>query len=440
MRSAKIPGRPVRPAAPLVPVPPQTGRRHRRRDHSSLSVELISTLTAAENLRTAWRDLYERSGSCNPYASPDWLIPWARHFVREHELAVLAVSRDETLIGIAPWYLHRASPLFRKVHLLGSGRHDTLTELPQILTAPGEVRSVLRAVLAHWSRVPGLWDWLELPMLEEQGWFEPEWLADGALGDRGFIQHKMTRPSVVLALPSSVSTLHENMKRNLLESTHRSQNRLDRAGRSWTVTTHAEEDDIREALTVLAQLHAARANLVGRQQHGDQLAMPERKSFLGDALGAMASRGQAEILTLDVEGIPVAAQLVLGAPNASYLGPSGVNPAWWKFSPVTLLQLRAAESAVARGHKEFNLSTGPCVAKLRWSERVVQNPEFIVCGPRVRSQLTFTVYRAMSAIAGVRRDAAIHRIKTSAGNGNSNEPVAASTHEGLPCRSLPRRP
>jgi CelD/BcsL family acetyltransferase involved in cellulose biosynthesis len=439
MRRAKTPATPMRPAAALVPVPPQAGRRHRRRDHSSLSVELISTLTAVENIQAAWRDLYDRSGSCNPYASPDWLIPWARHFVREHELAVLAVSRDETLIGVAPWYVHRVGPLLRKVHLLGSGRHDALTELPQVLTAPGQVRSVLRAVLAHWSQVPGLWDWLELPMLEEQGWFEPEWLADGAFGDHGFVQHKVTRPSVVLTLPPSVSTLHESMKRNLLESTHRSRNRLDRAGCSWAVTTHAGEDDIREALAALAQLHAARANLVGRRQHGDQLAMPERRSFLADALGGMASRGQAEILTLDVEGIPVAAQLVLRAPNATCLGLSGVNPAWWKVSPVTLLQLRAAESAVALGHKEFNLSTGPCVAKLRWSERVVQNPEFIVCGPRARSQLAFTAYRAMSAIAGVRRDAAIHRIKTSARNDDSNEQVAAPSDNGRSRRSLSRR-
>ena len=204
------------------------------------------------------------------------------------------------------------------------------------------------------------------------------------------------------------------MKRNLLESTHRSRNRLDRTRRPWAVTTHAGEDGIRRALTLLAQLHAARANLVGRRHHGDQLAMPEQRGFLADALGTMAGRDRAEILTLDVDGISVAAQLVLRAPNATYLGPSGVDPAWWGVSPVTLLQLYAAESAVERGHREFNLSTGPSVSKFRWSERVVHNPEFIVCGPRRRSRAAFTAYRAFSAIAGVRRDAATNRTKTSA--------------------------
>jgi CelD/BcsL family acetyltransferase involved in cellulose biosynthesis len=414
MSNRKAPAMTEKPeaaSAPSLATVPEQGRWHRRKDYSSLSVERITTLPAAEELRAAWRDLYDRSGSCNPYASPDWLIPWARHFVREHELALLAVYRSGTLIGVAPWYVRRAGPLLCHVNMLGLGGHDHLTELPQVLTAPGETRSVLRAALEHWSQVPATWDWLELPMLQDQGWFEPEWLTS-TLGDRSFVQHKLTRAAVVLPLPPDVPTLHQAMKRNLRESIHRARNRLDRAGRPWAVTAHAEEDDIRKASTVLAELHAARADLAGRRRHSDHLAAPEHREFLADALGAMAARGQAEILTLDVEGVPVAAQAVLRAPSSTYLGPSGVDPAWWNFSPVTLLQWRAAESAVERGHREFNLSTGPVVAKLRWSEQVVQNPEFVVCGPRRRSRAAFIAFRAVAAVVAVERDAAFHRTKT----------------------------
>jgi len=415
MSSSKASAMPTTPQDASAPsaatAPEQTGRWHRRKDYSNLSVERITTLAGAEEIRAAWRDLYDHSRSCNPYASPDWLIPWARHFVRQHELALLAVYRNGTLVGMAPWYFQRVGSLFCHVNMLGLGGHDHLTELPQVLTAPGEARSVLRAALEHWSQAPGAWDWLELPMLEEQGWFEPEWLTS-TLGDRSFVQHKLTRAGVVLALPSDVATLHRSLKRNLRESIHRARNRLDRAGRPWAVTAHAEEDDIRKASIVLADLHAARADLAGRRHHSDHLGASVHRDFLAEALGAMAVRGQAEILTLDVEGVPVAAQLVLRAPNATYLGQSGVDPAWWNFSPVTLLQWSAAERAVERGHREFNLSTGPVVAKLRWSEQVVQNPEFIVCGPRRRSRAAFIAYRAVSAVVAVERDAAFHRTKT----------------------------
>jgi CelD/BcsL family acetyltransferase involved in cellulose biosynthesis len=123
----------------------------------------------------------------------------------------------------------------------------------------------------------------------------------------------------------------------------------------------------------------------------------------------MALTHQAQVLTLDVAGEPVAAQLVLLAPEATYLGASGVDPAWWHVSAVTLLQLRAAEGAVNRGHRSFNLSVGPSVAKLRWSEQVRQHPEFIVCGPRWSSRAAFTGYRMVAAAAAVRREAVRHR-------------------------------
>jgi CelD/BcsL family acetyltransferase involved in cellulose biosynthesis len=400
-------GTTVQPGSSEAASPAKQGRRRRRRDSSSLSVARISTLAGVEDIRADWRELYDNSGSCNPYASPDWLAPWARHFVRERDLALVTVSRDGVLVGMAPWYVRRIGPLLRQVQLLGSGRHEALTELPQVLTAPGEARSVLRAVLKYWSQMPGAWDWLELPLLEEQGWFEPDWL-DGAVRG-GFVQHKMTRPSVVLDLPQDVPALYRVLKRNLLESIRRAHNRLDRTGQPWAVTAHVGESDLRRALPVLAQLHAARAGLAGRNRHPDQLAVPERLVFLAEALGEMARRGMAEILTLDVEGTAVAAQLVLRAPEATYLGMSGVDPAWWNVSPITLLQSRAAESAVERGHREFNLSTGPAVAKLRWSEHVEQHPEFVVCGPRRSSRAAYTAYRAAAAVAAVRRENARRR-------------------------------
>jgi CelD/BcsL family acetyltransferase involved in cellulose biosynthesis len=402
-----IRARPVRAAA-AAPQAEQNGRRRRRRDCSSLSVAQISTFADAEAIWADWRALHDRSGSRNPFASPDWLVPWARHFVQEHELAMLAVSRDGVLVGMAPWYIKHTWPSLDRVQLLGSGRHDALTELPQVLAAPSEARSVLRAVLEHWAQAPGAWDWLELPMLEEQGWFEPEWLID-AIGKGGFVQHKVTRPSVVLALPQEVSALRGMLKRNLLESIRRARNRLDRTGRPWAITAHAEENDLRRTLPVLAGLHAARAGLAGRERHSNQFAEPARLAFLIEALSGMARRGQAEILTLDVEGTAVAAQLVLRAPDATYLLVSGVDPEWWNFSPVTLLQLRAAETAVERGHREFNLSTGPAMSKLRWSEQVQQHPEFIVCGSRRSSRMAFTAYRVATAAAAIRREATRHR-------------------------------
>jgi CelD/BcsL family acetyltransferase involved in cellulose biosynthesis len=404
------PAQPAPPALPAQPAQPPdgAGRRRRRRDGASLTVTHIRTLAGAAAIAEEWRALYRVAGGGNPFAAPDWLLPWARHFVPESDLDIFAVYRDQALIGLAPWYVKRFPPLPRRLQLLGSGRHDALTELPQVLTLPGEARSVLRAVIGEWARLPGDWGWLELPLIADQGWFEPEWLA-GTAAERGLVQHKTTRATVVLDLPKDVPALQVGLKRNLLESTHRARNRLDRAGQPWVITIHEDADDIADTLPALERLHAARAKLTGRRNHPDQLRPAARRAFLSEALSAMAARGQAQILTLDVDGTAVAAQLVLTAPGGSYLGFSGLDPKWWHVGPVTLLQLHAAELAVERGQATFNLSVGPSVSKLRWSEQISQHPEFIVCGPRWSSRFAFTGYRMLAAAAAVRRESQRHR-------------------------------
>ena len=408
MNLVKTTALPGRTAPPVRPPADGAGRRRRRRDRASLTVTHVRSHAEAAALADDWQALYRAAGRDNPFAAPDWLLPWARHFVPEPDLDIFAVYRDGTLVGIAPWYFKRRAPLPPRLQLLGTGRHDALTELPQVLTTQGEARSVLRAVIGEWARQAGDWAWLELPLTADQGWFEPEWLVGTAV-ERGIVQHKTTRAAVVLDLPSDVPALHLGLKRNLLESTHRARNRLDRSGKPWAITAHEDASGITNALPVLARLHAARARLTGRKNHPDQLGPAARRAFLGEALHAMAARRQAQILTLDVAGTPVAAQLVLTAPDGSYLGLSGVDPDWWHVGPVTLLQLHAAQLAVEQGHATFNLSVGPSVSKLRWSEQVRQHPEFLVCGPRWSSRLAYTGYRMVAAAAAVHRESQRHR-------------------------------
>jgi len=370
------------------------------------------SLAELRRLRPEWDQLYESSNSRNPYAAPEWVETWLRHFAAERDVEVLAVSRDGRLVGVAPCHIRRIGRWVRTVQLAGTGSsHDALTELPGVLSEPEESRSVLRAVVQHWCDRYSQWDWLELPLGAQQGWFEPEWLTGEAAG-RSVLRHKTTRPSVVLPLPADPSALRGSLKRNVKESVRRARNRLGRTGHPWTVTAHTSAEEIGRVLPLLARLHSARAGIAGPRQHPDALGVPGRAEFLAEVLPLLAERGRAEILTLDVAGEAVAAQAVLLAPRASYLAFSGVDPDWWDVSPVTLLHLTAAERAIERGHAELNLSVGPDVAKLRWSELVVQNPDFVLCGPRRRSRLAYTGYALAAEGAGIRREAARHRTGT----------------------------
>ncbi|HET9167980.1 MAG TPA: GNAT family N-acetyltransferase [Actinospica sp.] len=405
--------------------PPERARPRRRRDGAHLTVTAHRSPAELLALRPEWELLYESSDSRNPYAAPEWVVNWFRHFAEASSLEVLAVWRDERLVGVAPCYIRRIGPWIRTVQMAGTGTaHDALTELPGVLSEPQESRSVHRAVIQHWCEHSAEWDWLELPIGSDQGWFEPEWLTGEAAG-HALIRHKTTRPAVVLPLPAEVEELRGSLKRNVKESVRRGRNRLTKTGLPWTVTAHTTGEQVAAAWPILAGLHAARAGIAGPRRHPDALGIPERSAFLAETLPKLAEHGRVEILTVDVDGEPIAAQCVLLAPRASYLAFSGVDPRWWDVSPVTLLHLAAGERAVERGHDELNLSVGPDVAKLRWSEQVVQNPDFVLCGPRRRSRLAYTAYALAAEGAGIRRETRRHRAGTgpaqAAGRGNGSE-------------------
>lgn len=401
--------RPELPRQAAAEADPARGRRHRRNDGKQLTVQMLSSWAELDAVRPEWQHLYRDSDGRNPYASPSWLLPWARHFVDEPDLAVVTVRRRGDLIGVAPWYRRRVGRVARGLQMLGTGRHDWLTELPQALTAADEHRSVLRAAVGHWCRRVHEWDWLDLPMGVDQGWLEPDWVTGDAEG--GIIQHKGSRAAVTLAIPSEAGQVRDLLKRNLAESLNRGRNRLDKSGCAWSITVNSSTGDIRRALPFLASLHSQRAGMAGRRRHGDELNDPRRMAFLRDALTEMSADGQAQLLTLDVDGRPVAAQLVLTAPRATYIAMSGVVEDWWHVSPVTLLQMAALEEAARRGHTEFNLSIGPSVAKLRWSEHVDQHPQFIVGSPRRRAKAVFAGHRLASLAATLAADARRHRVK-----------------------------
>jgi CelD/BcsL family acetyltransferase involved in cellulose biosynthesis len=127
-------------------------------------------------------------------------------------------------------------------------------------------------------------------------------------------------------------------------------------------------------------------------------------AFIRDVACAMARQGAAEVLFLTVEGVRVAGVLTLLTPRTTYFSFSGLDPEYWAYSAVTLLQWEAARRAVEAGRDRINLSVGPDVAKLRWSEEVHAHPEFVVVRRRRRSQSLFGVYWLASAAARVVRD------------------------------------
>jgi CelD/BcsL family acetyltransferase involved in cellulose biosynthesis len=363
----------------------------------AFDISPLTTLEDVERLRPEWSELYSSSGVSNPFAHPDWLIAWSRHFVAPSGLYILAVRSGGRLVGVAPLCRRSVSVLGSRVtaiRTLGGGRSSPLVEMPQVLAAPDHSRRVLRAVVGHLCERSHEWDWTELDLGPTQGWFEREWIPRRGPGSGCVVMHKATRAFVLLRLPPTWEELRAGLKRNVKESIRRGTNRLGRGeAHEWRVVEpDGSPQSLERSLAALVQLHRARARLHGTERHADYFADPQQEAFLYDVGRRLHPAGVFTPLVLEVDGAEVAARLVLETHDGAFLSVSGSDPAWWHYNVGTTLLALALRRAIERGQRVANLSQGPDVSKLRWSEELEYSQSFLIVGDRLRSRLAFAAF------------------------------------------------
>src|SRR5215469_12720482 len=64
-----------------------------------IRVEFISGPRRLEQLETEWRALWSAIPSATPFQSPDWILPWWRHY-GEGRLFSFACWSDDQLAGL----------------------------------------------------------------------------------------------------------------------------------------------------------------------------------------------------------------------------------------------------------------------------------------------------------------------------------------------------
>jgi CelD/BcsL family acetyltransferase involved in cellulose biosynthesis len=380
---------------------------------STYTVRTLTSTAEMEALQPAWTCLYQASRAANPFAHPLWMTTWARHFAGSSPLRIVTVyDEGGALVGVAPFYLRRyqlaAGMAVASLQLLGTGQHVEITELTQVLTQPGSERPIMRAIMHQLCEHSHEWDWAEVVLPPEQGWFEPQWIPQKGAAAGSFILHKATRACVVLPLLGSWDDLRARLKRNVKESIRHGTNSLKREGHCARFIVPDSPDDFATALDQFIALHRKRSVIEGKVRHADQLAKPSDRAFLRDVAGRMFRAGHLTPCILDVNGVPAAARLLLQANGSAFFSLSGFDPAWWPYSVATTLMSHCLQYAIERGSTMANLSPGPDVAKLRWSEQLELHQEFLVVGPRRRSRLAFSLYWQLRAAAAIRRESRRH--------------------------------
>lgn len=378
-----------------------------------LEIQAVRDFAALHDIEKAWSALHHLAQPGTPFEHPAWAATWARQFVRDGELECVAVrdrDRGGELIGFAPLYRRRCSVAgigASWIQPLGTGRRQALTEVVQVLSLPNRTRDVLRAVVNHLEGLPD-WNWIQLSLAPDQGWFVPQWLQDRA---GSLIEHRAARPCVVVdPLPADLTELAGGLKRNVRESVRRANNRALKVG-DISLRCETEADRVVDVLGGLIALHRKRSKMPGKVAHPDVLAgRPERRFFI-EAVQHLAAHGLARAHVAEHGGRQIAGQLVLSDGATDYLSITGLDPEYWELSLNTLLVYQALVAAVQEGRRAVNLSTGPDVAKLRWSPRVVTYNDFMVVRGDPASRWLYGAYAHLGLAVQHHQERGLHRIR-----------------------------
>lgn len=351
---------------------------------------------ALDALEPEWLELFDRSGTRNPFAHPSWVRTWLCHFAPgAHQRVVVATRRDGELVAVAPFARRafgRGPVQATRLMLAGkaASRFDRLTEMTEILVVPAERRRILRALIQHLVREqPGTWDWLNITVPPEHGWIDPEWVPDTWRRRGARPLHKHALAFVVLPLPACWEDL--SLKRNMKEAIRRSRNRLAANGGEPEIV-FANGGEAREAVAQIQDLHRRRAALDGHRPHSDYFASEESARFAADAALALASAGNAIVALLRLGDEPIAGRLVLRANDSLFLSFSGADPEHWRLGAATSLMVACIRHGIADGRRLLNLSSAPDSAKLRWSEQLEIHHEFVLVAPTRRARRAFALY------------------------------------------------
>lgn len=285
--------------------------------------EVVKDPGAMLALVPAWRDLVRDAGA-PPFCSPDWLLPWRRHYATRGD-AFLLIWRDGSgLAGVMPLVRHRRRlpPVTELAPWANSG--TSLRGLVDLVARPDLAAGIADSLIG-WLGGPGArWDVLSLLRLPPGSETSGRLAEMGAAKGYGVASNTgvVRSDTYVLDLPRGEDggppVLGSKARHNLRTEAHR----FERLGGRYEQPTGAGA--VAEVVRAVRELSEARWGPAERTFRTDPVAEP----FLVEALGAMAD-GDSLLLDVarDETGVRAAlATLVVGRRAVALLiGVSGAE-------------------------------------------------------------------------------------------------------------------
>jgi CelD/BcsL family acetyltransferase involved in cellulose biosynthesis len=321
---------------------------------AGLTLETISSENAFAALgEDQWDRLVRFRERPSPFLLHAWLLEWWRHYGEECELAVQVAYRGDRLVGALPMCVRRRYGL-RVLSFVGgedSSLGDVLVEDDQ--------RDGIESALVERGTSAGH-DFAELSGLSAKSRFVE------VLGPSRLSLVERSEAPVLDLTPGWEEVYTSKLSSKKRNHYRRRRRQLAEAGRV-EVDVARTADELDCALDDAFTLHDLRWN--GRPD-GSGFATPVGRSFHHAAVRALAPLGVPRIVTLKIDGRPVAFHYYLVLEGRMYVYRIAFDPSFGRLSPGVINTLDAIENAAAEGATRVEFLGGAERYKVELADRM----------------------------------------------------------------------
>jgi CelD/BcsL family acetyltransferase involved in cellulose biosynthesis len=315
----------------------------------AVQTELIQTEAAFAALEDAWWDLWRRCPAATPFQAPAWSLPWWRHF-SPGSLHVIAVWREEVLVGLAPLYVDCSETGSRLVPV-----GISLSDYLDLLVDP-DFREPAAAAISEAIRQSGLrYDGEEL---------RPEacsWALSCPPDAQETAQAQSACPTLALSGGEDLQGCVPARRRRQLRRA------IAAAERKGQLSIEAvAPDSVESFLGMLFRLHGARWRERGEPGVLDD---PVVQAFHRATLPLLIAAGLARCFVLKIGGEIAGAYYGMAERTRAYAYLGGFDPAFSDESPGAILIGHAIAQAIREDRREFHFLRGQEAYKYTWGAR-----------------------------------------------------------------------
>lgn len=308
--------------------------------------EIVDGVDGLERIAAPWEALWRRDPNATPFQSPQWLLPWWKHFGSDTP-HVIASSSDGSLDALAPLYILRDEDSGESLGMfLGTGNSDYLDVL-------GDA-SLLIDSITHADCQ--LWDLQQLRPSSS--------LLTVPLPDGWSDNVEDQDPCPVLPIDDAGDELQNLLSTHARKKLRYFRRCLEREGDVRYESATAESLDT--LLDALYELHAARWQKRGLP---GVLADEVTQSFHRDSARRMLDAGALRMYAVRINERIVAVFYGFAHQETIYYYLSGYDPALEKLSIGNVIVAHAIENAVRDGAETFDFLRGAEEYKYAWGAK-----------------------------------------------------------------------